>query len=115
MLCYTNALSFPRLKFTIYLHYPVGTATGLTGSNLKPVTAICKGSLLSARSPQPRYIVSGDKGSYVKFGVDIQENQLKAMKSPFEILGESFGKEPEAAWGILENANEDGDQLTKSM
>jgi predicted dehydrogenase len=46
----------------------------------------------------PRYRVYGDGGAYVKFGVDCQEEMLKAGRRP-GLAG--FGEEPEAQWGSL--------------
>lgn len=53
---------------------------------------------LLVREPTPRYRLNGDLGSYVKYGIDVQEDQLKAGLKP---NGPSFGAEPEAQMGIL--------------
>lgn len=50
----------------------------------------------------------GTSGTYTKFGVDPQEDQLKAIKSPDEISEGStsdhwFGVEPDSLYGTLEN------------
>ena len=58
------------------LHYEAG------GKLPRPVTAIARAQLLSVRSPQPRYYILGTKGSYVKYGVDVQEAQLNTVASP---------------------------------
>ena len=71
-------------------------------------TVLVRGSSLSVRSPQLRWVVRGLKGTFLKFGVDPQENQLKAMKSPSEILTEpTYGVEDEALWGTIENIGPD--------
>jgi scyllo-inositol 2-dehydrogenase (NADP+) len=54
-------------------------------------------SLLSADGG-PRYRVHGSRGSFVKSGLDPQEDQLKAGMLPTE---HSFGIEPAEQWGTL--------------
>jgi predicted dehydrogenase len=56
-----------------------------------------KSSLL-VREEGPRYIIHGTKGSFVKYGIDIQEDHLKAGLMP---RMEGFGVEPSNKWGIL--------------
>ena len=52
-----------------------------------------------AREMGPRYVINGSSGSYVKRGIDVQEEQLKQGKLP---LGEpDWGIEPEEHWGKL--------------
>ncbi|RAL13073.1 NAD binding Rossmann fold oxidoreductase [Aspergillus homomorphus CBS 101889] len=71
--------------FTVLLHYP-----GLL------VTA--KSTVVSAEEDQLRFWVRGDKGSYKKFHVDIQEEQLLAGMRP----GDSgFAEEPSERFGTL--------------
>ncbi|TXF86662.1 oxidoreductase [Neolewinella aurantiaca] len=53
---------------------------------------------LLVREPTPRYRLHGDKGSFVKYGIDVQEDQLKAGLRPAD---SGFGQEPEAQAGIL--------------
>ncbi|MCR8847689.1 oxidoreductase [Rossellomorea sp. SC111] len=48
--------------------------------------------------PGPRYQVHGLKGSYVKHGMDRQEDDLKAGKNP---VSEEWGIEDEGNWGVL--------------
>jgi scyllo-inositol 2-dehydrogenase (NADP+) len=56
-----------------------------------------KSSLL-VREDVPRYIVHGTKGSFIKYGIDVQEDSLKAGILPTDT---NFGKEDEKIWGIL--------------
>ncbi|EEB97467.1 hypothetical protein MPER_03211, partial [Moniliophthora perniciosa FA553] len=93
--------------FTVFMHYPAGSV------RLYPLTAILRGHILSVKSPQLRYIVKGTKGTYTKFGVDVQEDQLKAISSPKEIFGDGYGQEPESLWGTLENI--ESDEVTYSL
>ncbi|KAJ7507663.1 hypothetical protein B0H11DRAFT_1967987 [Mycena galericulata] len=95
-------------SFTIFMHYDAGP-------NLpRPVTAIARAQLLSVRSPQPRYAVLGTKGSYVKYGVDVQEDQLKIITTPNAIHETGYGVEPESIWGTLECLEADDITTTKS-
>lgn len=91
------------------MHYPAGS------SRKYPLTANLRAHIISVRSPQPRYIVRGTKGTYTKFGVDVQEDQLKAMTSPSGIYDYGFGREPEALWGTVENLEADNVSIRKAM
>ena len=46
----------------------------------------------------PRYYIHGTEGSFVKYGIDPQEEMLKADVSP---LISDWGKEAHSQWGIL--------------
>ncbi len=50
------------------------------------------------REETPRYYVHGTSGSFVKYGLDPQEELLKNGTSP---TGTNWGKEEESQWGIL--------------
>ena len=56
-----------------------------------------KSSLL-VREEGPRYILHGTKGSFIKYGLDVQEDHLKAGLMP-RMTG--FGVESTGKWGIL--------------
>jgi scyllo-inositol 2-dehydrogenase (NADP+) len=56
-----------------------------------------KSSLL-VREDTPRYILHGAKGAFVKYGIDVQEDQLKGGMMPNM---PNFGTEPTENWGIL--------------
>lgn len=49
-------------------------------------------------APLPRFLVLGEKGSYSKYGLDVQE---KAMKAGIPPRGDDWGVEPEESWGKL--------------
>lgn len=51
------------------------------------------------REPGPTYVLLGEQGSFVKYGMDVQEAALKAGQRPDEVP--DWGKEPEANWGRL--------------
>jgi scyllo-inositol 2-dehydrogenase (NADP+) len=55
-------------------------------------------SSLMAREDSPRYIIHGTKGSFVKYGIDLQEDHLKAGKMHTDI---DFGVEPTTQYGTL--------------
>ncbi|KAH0587310.1 hypothetical protein J132_09482 [Termitomyces sp. J132] len=95
--------------FTIHFHYSRGPARPY------PFTAILRGHILSIRSSQLRYIVRGTQGTYVKYGVDIQEEQLKVIPSPGAVREDAYGKEPESIWGTLENIADDGVSVKSSI
>ncbi|MDI1323830.1 MAG: Gfo/Idh/MocA family oxidoreductase [Algoriphagus sp.] len=70
--------------FDIILFYP-GFKARLTA-----------GVLVNA--PTPKYLLLGEKGSYQKFGLDVQEQAFKDGKRP---EGENWGVEPAENWGKL--------------
>ncbi len=49
-------------------------------------------------NPGPRYSIYGEFGTFHKWGIDPQEELLKAGKLP---VGEDWGTEPESDWGTL--------------
>lgn len=61
-------------------------------------------SSLLVREDSPRYIIYGTKGSFVKYGIDVQEDHLKAGLQP---TNAGFGVEPSSQMGIL-NADVNG-------
>lgn len=99
--------------FTITLRYP--PLPSPADAPVKPTsfTVILRGAILSVKSPQVRYIVRGTQGTFTKYGVDVQEDQLKVIGSPAEILtSATYGQEPEELFGTLEN--QQGDAVVKS-
>ena len=61
------------------------------------VAVILKGGY-HVRESLPRYIINGDQGAFVKYGLDTQEAALDNDQSPMET---NFGHEPEETWGTL--------------
>ena len=61
------------------------------------LNVIVKSSYL-VREPGPQYILHGVNGSFIKYGIDPQEEALKEGKMP---NGINWGKEPESFWGKL--------------
>jgi predicted dehydrogenase len=72
-------------SFHLMLHYP-------------HLRVILRAGML-VREPGPRYKVYGNKGSFLKYGLDVQEEALKADFSPKDT--ENWGVEPEEIWGKL--------------
>ena len=91
-----------RLQFSIFLHYPTNP------NRPHPLTVILRAAVLSVRSRQVRYAVRGTKGTFHKYGVDVQEGQLKVITDPTSIHESAFGREPREAHGTIENLREDG-------
>lgn len=71
-------------NFELLLHY----------DNLK---VTLKAGML-VREPGPRFILHGTEGTFVKYGLDPQEETLKSGATPLE---PNWGKEPESLWGKL--------------
>ncbi|KAJ53436.1 putative dehydrogenase [Clostridium tetanomorphum] len=61
---------------------------------------ILKSSML-VRGEVPHYMIFGDKGSFIKYGMDPQENLLRVGKSPLQCS--SWGKENEELWGTIDS------------
>ena len=70
--------------FDVRLHYPAFTATLKSGM-------IC-------RIPGPTYMLHGTNGSFVKYGLDIQEATIDGGAIP---QGKDWGREPESIWGTI--------------
>lgn len=60
-------------------------------------SAILKCSYL-VKEPGPRYSIFGEYGTFHKWGIDNQEEKLKAGNLP---VGDDWGAEPEKEWGTL--------------
>ena len=71
-------------SFDVKLHYPTHTAT------LKSATL--------AKIPGPTYQIHGTKGSFIKYGLDVQEENIDKGDIPNT---PDWGMEPEAIWGTL--------------
>lgn len=72
------------------------------------MTAILRAHILSAREYQLRYLIRGTKGSFTKYGLDVQEEQLKAISDPSDIFNDDFGQEPDDIVGEVEIADNAG-------
>jgi len=84
-------------SFTALLHY--------NGEGGAGMTATCKAAVVSAEETQLRFWVRGDKGSFKKSGLDVQEDQLKSGLRPGD---EGYGVETEAKHGVVTSVGEGG-------
>ena len=64
----------------------------------KDLKVTLKGGML-VREPLPRYILLGEQGSFVKYGLDVQEEDLKIGKTPLNTI--NWGIEPRNIWGKI--------------
>jgi len=94
-------------SFTIHMHYDAGPKRAY------PLLVILRAHTLSVRSPQVRFIVRGTKGTYLKYGIDVQEGQLRVLSSPNAIMEKQYGMEPEYLWGTIERIEADDLAVTK--
>jgi hypothetical protein len=63
---------------------------------------------LSQRTPQLRYTVRGSKGTFVKYGLDVQEQQMKEQ-GVAAFSKDWFGRESEDIQAELEVVEKEGD------
>ncbi|MDR1724162.1 MAG: Gfo/Idh/MocA family oxidoreductase [Tannerella sp.] len=59
------------------------------------------------REQEPRFVLHGVDGSYVKYGVDIQEELLQQGAAP---VGDDWGVEEPDKWGVI-NTEIDGEEV----
>ena len=60
------------------------------------------GSSSFQAGPNARFLLEGDEGTFIKYGLDPQENSLKLG---VDVTDERWGQEPSESWGILYKAN----------
>jgi predicted dehydrogenase len=72
-------------NFEVILHYPLLKVT-------------LKGGML-VREPGPAVSLCGLNGSFIKYGMDVQEEALRAGKIPN--AEPDWGREPESLWGTI--------------
>ncbi|KDQ10712.1 hypothetical protein BOTBODRAFT_57915 [Botryobasidium botryosum FD-172 SS1] len=85
-------------SFTAHLYYK--------NRNI-PLTVIIRAGTLSLLEKQLRFSVKGTRASWVKLGLDTQEDQLK-LEPPMSTSDPSFGVEPTEFQGILTVLGSDG-------
>jgi predicted dehydrogenase len=69
-----------------------------------PATKVILTAGMMVMEPGPRFIIHGTQGSYMKFGIDPQEEALGAGKMP---EGKDWGVEDEKNWGFLTTESDD--------
>jgi predicted dehydrogenase len=62
--------------------------------------------------PYPRFIIHGTKGSFIKYGIDRQEEFLKAGIMPSQ---EGFGKDTEEHFGKVTYLDDQGQEIKKDI
>lgn len=99
----TEGPSPPR-QFVLHMHYP----TTNPASTPYPLMVTCRASMIRAQDPQPRFNITGDKGSYIKFGLDPQEGEMRVWtpESGRRVGDEQWGREEEGMWGELQTVRE---------
>lgn len=70
--------------------------------------------MLSLRDPQLRYNIRGTKASYIKYSLDVQEDQLKLVP-PMPLSDERFAVEPKSQEGVLTTLNEKGEMVASKV
>jgi len=75
--------------FVVTLQYPNG----------RPLVT-CRSGVFYVKA-RPRFLVHGTTGAFIKSGLDVQEEQLKAGRTPTDGKQPEFGIEPESLWGDL--------------
>ena len=70
--------------FDVILHYP-------------RTRAVLRSSMI-AIAPDLRYLIRGEQGAFVKYGIDPQEDALKRGEVPRD---DTWGSEPKEKWGTL--------------
>lgn len=78
-------------SFTVHLHY----------NNKIPLTVTLGASVLACFNDQLRYKISGTSGSFIKYGFDVQEAQIK---DGVKALDAKFGVDDENAHGTFTNS-----------
>lgn len=65
-----------------------------------------------AYAPGPHLLIHGTEGSFIKFGMDPQEELLRSPNCPDGLdWGVDWGKEPENHWGTLSRVNENARKI----
>lgn len=77
------------------------------------ISALLKCSYL-VKEPGPRYTLHGEFGTFLKSGIDPQEETLKTGKLP---VGDDWGTEPPDDWGAMyyEEDGEDFEELVETL
>lgn len=70
--------------FDVILHYP-------------RTRALCRASMI-ALAPDVRFVVRGEQGAFIKYGIDPQEESLKHGEIPRD---NTWGRESDSKWGTL--------------
>ncbi len=85
------------------LYYPRANKTDLV--------VTLKASVLSPLPSQIRFLIKGSKGSFVKYGSSAKAQGRRPGAADYDEGEdeEGYGREPEAIWGTVVEAKEDGE------
>lgn len=86
--------------FVAHFYYPATHRFPGGYRNTVPLTVTLRGASISLLKRQLRFAVRGTKASFVKYGIDPQEDQLK-LNPPMSLDDEQYGVEPEGDSGVL--------------
>ncbi len=81
---------------------------------LYPKLKVTTRSTLLAAEQGPRFVLHGTKGSFIKYGLDTQEDTLR-FGDNVKPCGPDWGREPEAIWGTLTTENADGQIVRETV
>jgi len=72
-----------------------------------PRTRVSLRARIIAYAPGPHLLIHGTEGSFIKFGMDPQEEILRSPNCPDGLdWGAGWGEEPQERWGTLSRVNE---------
>ena len=98
--------------FIAHFYYP--PKPSLRPTNSIPLTVVISSATLSLVEPQIRFRITGTKASYIKYGLDVQEEQLK-YKPPMSLDDPRFAVEPKSLEGVLTNLNDNGEMISSPV
>lgn len=98
--------------FIAHFYYP--PKSSLRPANSIPLTAVISSAILSPVDPQIRFKIRGTNASYVKHGLDVQEEQLK-YEPPMPLDDPRFAVEPKSSEGVLTTCNEKGEMISSPV
>lgn len=88
----------------VFSHLEIQKTNGEAVDNFKLILKYSKLKVtlkagMLVREPGPRFAIHGTKGSFIKYGLDVQEEALKGGIFPKHT--ERWGEEPERLWGKI--------------
>ncbi|KAF8317861.1 putative NAD binding Rossmann fold oxidoreductase [Clavulina sp. PMI_390] len=110
----SRQINGPKFADAFVAHFYYPTSPSLRPSNSLPITVTISSATLSLRQPQLRFLVRGTKASWVKYGLDVQEDQLK-LTPPMDVNDAAFAVEPTSLEGTLTVLSDHGDMEEKKV
>jgi len=98
--------------FIAHFYYP--PKPSLRPANSIPLTVVISSAILSPVEPQIRFKIRGTKASFIKYGLDVQEEQL-THEPPMSLGDPRFAVEPKSLEGVLTTLNEKGEMISSSV